>query len=209
MPGSCSLRYVEKSPCKSRALAAVLDLGRRDLIFARGGMGEMVNFINLAKSSLVLPAAVSSFWLVDPVQSYLGPASPSDRELLITTFEPHAANIDNEIVDDPHFAVDASRGFLEAQGVVGADEPVVANRIRIEKILEVLNRVAEASIQMEPERASQLESVVLDLAEQAMALSTQDVAIKASTLKDLEKIELTVQKLSNAVANSIEPEMQL
>lgn len=170
----------------------------------------MINFINLAKSSLVLPAAVSSFWLVDVGQVF-GPGEADQQELLVTTFNPHR-DVNREFDEDPNLIFDSNDGSIEAQGAIpesNVPEQVALNRARIERILSALNRVAEVSMQMEPERASQLEPVILDLAEQAMALSTQEIAIQASTFSDLEKIETTVKRLSHAVATSIEPELQL
>lgn len=159
----------------------------------------IVNMMNLAKVSVVIPAAVSSFWLVSPAKSYMNRGASVEQTVDETGFNsPNFA--------DPKLAAPSVQ-TLEA-GVEG-DEVTLVRRTRIENILAVLNRVAEVSMQMEPERAAQLEPVILDLAERAMELSQKEVVLKASTARDLDQIEKTVRRLSHAVANSIEPEMRL
>ena len=162
-----------------------------------GGTIMIVSMMNCAKVSVVIPAAVSSLWLVSPAKSFMsgradGTGAASAEQAVEASFDvPVPTSLDARM-ENP-----------------GADELTVVRRTRIENILAVLNRVAEVSMQMEPERAAQLEPVILDLAEQAMALSQREVVVKASTAKDLDQIEKVVRRLSHAVANSIEPEMQL
>ena len=160
----------------------------------------IVNMMNLAKVSVVIPAAVSSFWLVNPAKSYMNRGTNIEKTVHDVGGEPLVA------YDDPNMA---TGDIHQLEASTEADEVMVVRRTRIENILAVLNRVAEVSMQMEPERAAQLEPVILDLAEQAMALSQKEVVVKASTGRDLDQIEKTVRRLSHAVANSIEPEMQL
>lgn len=166
----------------------------------------IVNMMNLAKASVVIPAAVSSFWLVTPAKSYMsGTSSHADASFEI----PIPTSLDQANDSTGSESGMTQEAGYESSKDVAVDEMTSVRRMRIENILAVLNRVAEVSLQMEPERAAQLEPVILDLAEQAMALSQKEVVVKASTGRDLDHIEKVVRRLSHAVANSIEPEMQL
>jgi hypothetical protein len=79
-------------------------------------------------------------------------------------------------------------------------EELALRRLRVQRVLVTLDRVAEAALKMAPERAQALEPVILDIAEQTMAIKTD---------AELEQIETTVSRLVHALGRMVEPEMSL
>jgi hypothetical protein len=86
---------------------------------------------------------------------------------------------------------------------------VVARKIRLQRLLGALDQVAEASLQMSPERAAYLEPVIVDLAEQTVALSEDQTITRASTETDLDRLETTVERLVQVVGRMVEPELSI
>jgi hypothetical protein len=88
-------------------------------------------------------------------------------------------------------------------------EEVMLRQLRIERLLTALDRVAEAAGKMQPERAQALEPVVLDLAGQALNLTSERAVLNSATDEELEKLEKTVQRLMTVLSKHVEPEMSL
>ncbi len=164
-----------------------------------------INLIDVAKAAVVIPAAASSLCFVAE-KSMVARADQQASHLSA----PRGGSANGSIHwDDPNLKNQPSTKSLEAKSETSKEALASDRRVRIENILGALNRVAEVSMQMDPDRAAELEPVILDLAEQAMELSASEVVVKASTDAELTKIEDQVKELTIALAGSIEPEMTL
>lgn len=99
----------------------------------------------------------------------------------------------------------------EAQAKVQQGQGSVSTqrRLRIERLLISLDRVAEVALQMKPETTQRLEPVIVDLAEQTLELVGSDEIQNVKTDTELDRLETTVGELVNAMNKVIEPEMSL
>ena len=86
---------------------------------------------------------------------------------------------------------------------------VYERKVRIQRVLLALDRVAAATLQMKPEMASRLEPVVVDLAEQAVDLSSDEALRLPDTDANLTKLEETVLHLIETMSRVVEPEILL
>lgn len=118
------------------------------------------------------------------------------------------------VTTSDHRSVDVERAQMEVSTPVNHVKVIVSNaevarRLRIERIMTTLGHVAEASMQMQPERAADLEPVLIDLAEQALVLTSDEALSSSSTDAKLSTIEDSLDKLVVALSRFIEPEMSL
>lgn len=89
------------------------------------------------------------------------------------------------------------------------NEPIIKRKMRIERLLVSLDRVASVAIQMRPENAERLEPVIVDLAEQTLELVTHEAIQNNETDIELDRLEVTVGRLVKTMNRMIEPEMSL
>jgi hypothetical protein len=88
-------------------------------------------------------------------------------------------------------------------------DPVMSRKLRIERVLVTLDKVAAVTLQMSPERSSRIEPVLVDLAEQTLALVDEETLKASDTDEELDHIESTLAGLMNSMNRMIEPEMSL
>ena len=88
---------------------------------------------------------------------------------------------------------------------------VMQRKARIARVLLALDKIASATLQLKPETASRLEPVVVDLAEQAVDLSSDEALLTTSGATDdsLARLEDTVSHLVKTMNRLVEPEMSL
>lgn len=154
--------------------------------------------MTLIKSALALPALVAGLWLAKEAPPVKEAALASAG---VRTIE---AQISDKISD-----VKAHRASPESRREAKLTEAVVTRRVRIERILMTLDRVAEVTLQMNPDKAMRLEPVLVDLAEQTIKLTSADAVLRTSTDNELDQIEKTVDRLVTVVERTVEPEMTL
>ena len=140
------------------------------------------------KAAVIVPSLVSGVWL-----------AKIDR-----------SNVNYE---DPNLAlmpVDLSIGAgTEMVAKKTVEQQVVTRKLRIERILVALDRVAETAMQMNPDRAASLEPVILDLANQTLELTDASAVAKADTDEALDELETTISQLVGVIGRLVEPEMSL
>ncbi len=86
---------------------------------------------------------------------------------------------------------------------------IYERKARVQRVLLALDRVAAATLQMKPETASRLEPVIVDLAEQAVDLSSEEALSSPSTDAILTHLEETVSHLIQTMSRVVEPEISL
>lgn len=96
-----------------------------------------------------------------------------------------------------------------AERRVASEESVTYRRLRIERVLMTLDSVAAVAMQMQPEQASRIEPVLVDLAERTLLLVEDDAIKKTSTDAELDEIEETLTGLMSSINKTIEPEARL
>jgi len=150
--------------------------------------------MTLIKFALVLPALVAGLWLARE--------APPVKEAAFASTGVRA--VEAKISD-----VKARRVSPESRREAKLTEAVVTRRVRIERILMTLDRVAEVTLQMSPDKAMRLEPVLVDLAEQTVKLTSAEAVLRTSTDNELDEIEKTVDRLVTVVERTVEPEMTL
>lgn len=98
---------------------------------------------------------------------------------------------------------------LDREAAVLQTNFVLQRKARIARVLLALDRVAQATLQLKPDTASRIEPVVVDLAEQAVDLSSDEALHSTDTDATLSKIEDTVSHLVRTMGRLVEPEMSL
>ena len=177
----------------------------------------VISVFNIVKIGVVVPAAISSLWLFKPGMHSPTPSTgvvQAQNASVGATREFYLEGVATAPLANDHDQVLAiGSGSVSELNTAPTDrsnnEIVYQRRERVEHILGALNRINEVSMQMDPDRAATLEPVLMDIAEETMALSDRSTIVKPTTDEDLGRIEATVKKLSHAVARSIEPEMSL
>lgn len=154
--------------------------------------------MTLLKAAILVPVFVSGFWFTQTAPASLSAMSQARGEGVKKNASPrnpvrHPSSV--------HPKRAAQRTVSEAAEL--------NRRLRIEQILMTLDRVAEVTGQMSPERAVALEPVLVDLAEQTLELTSDEAVQSPSTDEELDEIEGTVSKLVGVVETMIEPEMSL
>ena len=86
---------------------------------------------------------------------------------------------------------------------------VFIRKQRIQRMLGSLDSVAAATQQMKPEMAERIEPVIVDLAEQAIELATDQSLQAPGTDAALTKLEITVTELVHTMSRLVEPEASL
>lgn len=157
------------------------------------------------KTAILIPALVSGFWLartapISAASPATIPASAPDS----SGPQPSPSVMDSAEQERSAFEVERAR----AQKVVN-EGAALNRRLRIERILVTLDRVAEVAGQMNPDQAAELEPVIVDIAERTLDLSDDESVRRSSTDDELTEIERTVDRLVTVVENMVEPEMSL
>lgn len=88
-------------------------------------------------------------------------------------------------------------------------DTVLTRRLRIERILMTLDGIAQVALQMSPDQALRIEPVLVDLAEQTIELSDEDLVRTSDADRELNEIENTVDELVAAIEKMVEPEHSL
>jgi hypothetical protein len=89
------------------------------------------------------------------------------------------------------------------------EEKIVLRRLRAERLLVTIHRVAELASQLSPDRAHRVEPVLVNLAEQTVTLTSREAAKSASTDVELEKLEVVLDRLASVLDHFVEPEVSL
>lgn len=129
--------------------------------------------------------------IVVPMLSVSFPTNANSEKALPTKVEPAVKQAVTQVVNAPNEAVLTQR------------------KVRIQRLLISLDKVAAVAIQMKPENTERLEPVIVDLAEQTLNLVGQSEIQNVKTDSELDRLELTVGELANALNRMIEPELTL
>jgi hypothetical protein len=142
----------------------------------------------ILKSLAMVPAVVSGFWFAQQRPSFL--------------FHEKKVPLSTSLVHGPKQA---------PAGPANEDvsELIIERKLRIEFLLNTLERVAEVSQEMAPERAAALEPAIADLMEQLLDLSSASSLVNPDTDSVLTQLEATVQELLDSLAKAVEPETSL
>jgi hypothetical protein len=126
-----------------------------------------------------------------PMLTVSFPTNAKSERAITTKVEPVVAQVVTQVVNAPNESVLTQR------------------KLRIQRLLISLDKVAAVAVQMKPENAERLEPVIVDLAEQTLNLVGQSEIQNVKTDSELDRLELTVGELANALSRTIEPEISL
>jgi len=141
------------------------------------------------KSFAIIPALVSGFWFAQ------------QRPKILFHVRDNSAALNSSI----HAPSKPLGGGVEKD----ISELIIERKLRIEFLLNTLERVAEVAQQMAPERAAILEPTIADLMEQLIDLSSASAIAKPETDATLTQLESTVQRLLESLVSTVEPETSL
>ena len=142
------------------------------------------------KAAVIVPSLVSGVWLAKIDRSNVNYEDPNLALMAVDLGSPEA-------------------GIEPVAKKRMVEEQVVTRKLRIERILVALDRVAETAMQMNPDRAASLEPVILDLANQTLELTDASEVAKADTDEALDELETTISELVGVIGRLVEPEMSL
>lgn len=158
-----------------------------------------MNFRNYLKSAIVIPAVLSSIWFANL-------ARETGAMNLIIPFE--VQKIGSSAFERVHSKkVEAAGSGLGTLSLL--ESAVIERRMRVERVLVLLDAVAEATMTMGPEQASWVEPVLEDIAERSIGLISDDALLSDQSETELIEIEESVGKLVEAIDKLVEPEMSL
>jgi hypothetical protein len=147
--------------------------------------------MSLVRSVLTIPAVASALWVARPVSS---DQSNDINRVAISSYSSGESSTERP---------------MEKVRTTATEQAVMGRKIRIQKLLTTLDRVAEISMQMSPERSSTLEPVIVDLAERTLELTSNDTVRNDSTDQKLGQLELTLDRLVGVLGKIVEPEVSL
>lgn len=158
-----------------------------------------MNFLKSLKNAIVIPAVLSSIWFANL-------ARETRAIHLLVPFE--VQKLGSSAIERVHSkkteATDPGPGTLSL-----LESAVIERRMRVERVLVLLDAVAEATMTMGPEQASWVEPVLEDIAERSIGLISDEALLSDQSETELLEIEESVGKLVEVIDKMVEPEMSL